>query len=106
MTNNELVKRRDICLHRAEVVRPHFEQARRKYKKLDRCFTYWRNRAYEAELLMTDVTVIETSLTKDKRDKAMKQLLKRLSPQTAAELWKLLTGNGVSEWLKQEGGEL
>ena len=106
MTNNELVRRRDSCLRRASVVRPHFEEARRRCKKLDRCFTYWRNRAYEAELLMTGVTVIEANLTKDKRDKAMKQLLKRMSPQTAADLLKLLTGDGVNEWLRQEGGEL
>ena len=105
MTNNELAIRRDSCLRRAEVVRPHFEEARRRYKKLDRSFTYWRNRAYEADLLIIGVTVIETGLTKDKRDRAMKQLLKRMSPQTAAELLKLLTGDGVNEWLKQEGGE-
>jgi len=55
---------------------------------------------------MTGVTVIEANLTKDKRDRAMKQLLKRMSPQTAADLLKLLTGDGVNEWLRQEGGEL
>ena len=68
------------CRRRASVVYPEFLRARKAYKRLDRCHTYWSNRAFEAEKEVIkqegNITFVPKDETKDSLEKAKEKFHK------------------------------
>ena len=69
------------CRRRAAAIYPEFLRARKAYERLDRCHTYWANRALEAELKTIKeekgITLVPKDETKDSMEKA-KERFKRM----------------------------
>jgi len=49
MSNMSWHQRAMDCQRRHAVIYPEFVKARKRYERLDRCCTYWANRALEAD---------------------------------------------------------
>ena len=74
------------CRRRAEAIHPSMVQARKKYNKLDRCWTYWANRAVEAQKKVVEVKVIDSKVNRKEINKAKDNLKKLASTMTPAQL--------------------
>jgi len=57
------------CHHRQQVVYPAMVEARKTYERYSKLWTYWSNRAFEADRRVVEVNVIPTSRTRDKVEK-------------------------------------
>ena len=83
------------CRRRAEVVHPLMATARDRYRVLDRCWTYWANRAVEAQRKVVEVKVIDPKVTRKEINKAkanFKKLMKQLTPSEAEKFLAALKG--------------
>jgi len=62
------------CQRRHAVIYPEFVKARQRYERLDRCCTYWANRALEAERKAKEeegkITHVPKDETKDSLERA------------------------------------
>ena len=74
------------CRRRAEVVHPLMATARDRYRVLDRCWTYWANRAVEAQRKHTEVKVIDSKVGRKEINKAKANIKKLASTMTPTEL--------------------
>ena len=57
------------CHHRQRVVYPAMIKARKVYERYSKLWTYWSNRAFEADRRSIKVNIIPTSKTRDKVEK-------------------------------------
>jgi len=57
------------CHHRQRVVYPAMIAARKVYERYSKLWTYWSNRAFEADRRVVEVKIIPTSRTRDKVEK-------------------------------------
>ena len=77
------------CRRRASVVYPEFLRARAVYQRLDRCHTYWSNRAFEAEKEVKkqegSITLVPKDETKDSMEKAKEKFHRMFSKMSKVE---------------------
>ena len=88
------------CRRRAEVVHPFMVKACNKCHKLDRVWSYWANRAVEAQMKVIEVKVIDPQVTRKSIDKAKKdfgKLMKQLTPKQAEDFIAALKGEMKDE---------
>jgi len=80
------------CRRRAEVVHPHLVEARKKYHKLDVVWSYWANRAVEAQRKFVEVKRIDPKVGRKEINKAKDNLKKLASKMTPTELEQFIAG--------------
>jgi len=77
------------CRRRAATIYPEFLRARKAYERLDRCHTYWANRALEAELKTIKeekgITLVPKDETKDSMEKAKEKFHKAFGQMSAEQ---------------------
>jgi len=77
------------CKRRAAIVYPHFIKARRDFDRFSRLWTYWENRAWEAQRKAMAATVIPPNQTKksiERQKERIAQAFKALSREDRLKL--------------------
>ena len=64
------------CKRRAAVAYPHFIQARKEFNRFSQLWTYWENRAWDAQRKATAVTVIPPNQTKKSIERQKERIAK------------------------------
>jgi len=67
------------CHHRQRVVYPAMIKARKVYERYSKLWTYWSNRAFEADRRVVEVNIIPTSKTRDKVEKEKSRFNKKFN---------------------------
>lgn len=67
------------CKRRAAVVYPHFRKARKELERLDRLWTYWENRAYDASKMAIEVRKIPANQIKDSIERQKERIVKAIN---------------------------
>jgi len=83
------------CKRRASIAYPYFIQARKAFDRYARLWTYWENRAWEAQRKATATTVVPPNMTKQSVERHKERILKAiksLSAEQRKELLKELKG--------------
>ena len=84
------------CKRRASIAYPHFMRARKAFDRYARLWTYWENRAWEAQRKAMEVTKIAPDMTKQKVERLMeniKKAVRALPMEERKSLLKELKGN-------------
>lgn len=97
----DYIQRVKDCRRRAAAIYPHLLEVRRRYQRLDKVWSYWMNRAYEAEMHTVEVNVVDSKLTRKKikefKEKRAKKLLQTLTPEQKKDLLRALTRKGETK---------
>lgn len=83
------------CKRRASIAYPHFIQARKAFDRYARLWTYWENRAWEAQRKAMAATVIPPNQTKksiERQKERIAQAFKALSGEDKRKLLEELKG--------------
>jgi hypothetical protein len=72
----DLERRMHECKRRARLVYPHFYRAKLQFERLSRLWTYWENRAYEAQRELTEIRKVPANMTKKQIDRHKDRLRK------------------------------
>ena len=67
------------CHHRQQVVYPAMIEARKVYERYSKMWTYWSNRAFEADRRVVEVKIIPTSRTRDHIEKEKSRFDKKFN---------------------------
>jgi len=82
------------CQRRAATVYPEFVRVRARYQKLDRCHTYWANRALEADRRAKEeegnVTFVPADETKESIRKAKEKFQQMFAKMSKDQQEKLI----------------
>ena len=84
------------CKRRASVAYPHFMRARKAFDHYARLWTYWENRAWEAQRKAIAATVIPPNQTKksiERQKERITQAFKALSREDKKKLLEELKGS-------------
>ena len=73
------------CHHRQQVVYPAMVEAKKAYERYSKLWTYWSNRAFEADRRVVEVNVIPTSRTRDKVEKEKVRFNKKFNSLSLEE---------------------
>ena len=83
------------CKRRAATAYPHFIKARKDFDRFARLWTYWENRAWEAQRKAMAATVIPPNQTKksiERQKERIAQAFKALSREDKKKLLEELKG--------------
>ena len=64
------------CKRRASIAYPYFIQARKAFDRYARLWTYWENRAWEAQRKAIAATVISSNVTKQSVERHKERIAK------------------------------
>jgi len=86
------------CKRRASIAYPYFMRARKAFDRYARLWTYWENRAWEAQRKATAVTVIPPNQNKksiERQKERIAQSFKALSVEDRKKLLEELKGGSL-----------
>lgn len=78
------------CKRRAAIVYPHFAEARKEFTRLDRLWTYWENRAWEAQREVMKATIVPPNQTKQSIERHKERIAKAFKSLSKEDKKKLL----------------
>jgi len=78
------------CKRRASIAYPHLLRARKAFDKYNRLWTYWENRAWDAQRNAIAATVISSNVTKQSVERHKERIAKAFKALPKEDRIKLL----------------
>jgi len=78
------------CKRRASTAYPHFIRARKAFDRYARLWTYWENRAWEAQRKAMAATVVPPNMTKQSVERHKERIIKAIKGLTSEQRKELL----------------
>jgi len=79
------------CKRRAAVAYPEYILAKKLFDKYSKLWTYWENRAWEAQRKATAATIIPPNQTRKSLERQKERILKAIKGLTVEQRKELLT---------------